>query len=518
MSSIVRVMAPHWVDPHRDANSRFRRASTLTHAWPGSIGSELSAPVELVKRVAGLLVVLGVLAWGWGCGSDGPERLFPAKAPCNETPIVPLTGQHQMVISSLEIGSSDDGFDLDGDGETDNRLAALSTLARGAIEDQFETFSMVIPLEFFDFPTTSADDCAKLAVYLGQYALDGDRDGSGTAGRAADCNDHDAMIHKGAVEVADNFKDDDCDGLADEIDEIVTTEGGEMVVTTPSANTEDLDGDGVTMAAGDCDDTNDAVRGGGAPEVCGDGYDNDCDGNADYALDDDGAPVCTPYDDADTPDDVLIDPLSFGADGAPVVAFQAAAVTSELQLTAGPSLFAVGIPVTRDLTVDLRITGATIEADLVMLRSGLGIANGHLGGVIDAATADTATGLDVEEIGLTADNTLLDAVFADLLGTLLGLPAIEHELYGECQTPDIDVDRDGLEAFCDSNPLDDRNAVDVCIDGDGTIYRDEVDANGKVTKQCTEMTDDAGNLRFVDGVSVELNFEAVPAVLPAVVQ
>jgi len=47
----------------------------------------------------------------------------------------------------------------------------------------------------------------------------------------------------------------------------------------------------------------------------------------------------------------------------------------------------------------------------------------------------------------------------------------------------------------------------VCVDGDGTIVRDEVDASGNVTKHCTEALDAKGNPRFVDGISVELNFK-----------
>ena len=91
-------------------------------------------------------------------------------------------------------------------------------------------------------------------------------------------------------------------------------------------------------------------------------------------------------------------------------------------------------------------------------------------------------------------------------------------LYPNCRTPDIDVDGDGLESFCDSNPNDDIKTVDVCIDGDGTVVKDEVDANGTVTKQCTEALDKSGKPRFVDGISVELNFttSAVKSLKPPI--
>ncbi len=470
-----------------------------------------------MKRLVCLVAALSAV-WCFGCGGDDdPEPLpplFEAKPECEGDAVTPLSGQHQMVISFLEIGDKEDGFDLDQDGAPDNKLSAVGTLARGAIEDSFEEFSIVIPMEFFDFPTPGADECVKFAMYLGEYALDSDDDGDSTADRSGDCNDHDGAINKDAAEVPGNLKDDDCDGLADEVDEVVSNDAGDMVVTTPSDNTDDMDQDGVTIADGDCDDTNNAVKGPGTPEVCGDGFDNDCDGNADYAVDGDGNPVCTPYDDTGSPDQLALDPLSFEQSGDPVIAFRAATVSAANQLFAGPSIFSVGIPVTDDLNLDLRISGATIEADFMMMEAGLGIVNGRLGGVIDAHTADTITGLSVDEIGLTEQDTLLDATFANLLGTLIGLPKIMHPDFDGCQTPDIDVDRDGLEAFCDSNPLDEINNVDVCIDGDGTIYRDEVDAQGNVTKQCTEFTNADGEFLFVDGISVEINFETVPAVLP----
>ncbi|RMH39272.1 MAG: hypothetical protein D6689_17015 [Deltaproteobacteria bacterium] len=453
------------------------------------------------------------------CGGDGkPEPLFPEKEPCSTTPIVPLEGTHPMVISFLEIGSSDDGFDLDGDGEPDNKLSAVGSLARGAIQDSFDSFSIIIPMEFFDFPAATADECVKFAMYLGQYSFDNDGDGDMTADDKGDCDDTNPDAHKGAAEVPGNYIDDDCDGLADEVDEVVTTDAGEMTVTRPSDNTDDMDGDGVTIADGDCNDMNADVT--GREEICGDGLDNDCDGNADYAVGDDGKPVCTPYDDADPPDAIYLDPLSF-EEGTmtPVIRFEAAEVTASNQLFAGPSLFSVGIPVTDDLNLDLRITGATIEADIVMLRAGIGLTNGRLGGVIDANTADKVTGLEVEQIGLKPDDTLLDATFANLLGTLLGLPKVEVEVDGvvmSCQTPDVDVDRDGLEAFCDSDPLDEVSKVDICVDGDGTVVRDEIGPSGEVIKNCTEAVDGDGNLRFVDGISVELNFETVPATLPGI--
>src|SRR5262249_35566603 len=146
----------------------------------------------------------------------------------------------------------------------DNKLQGLGSLAQSSIDSAFKNFTIVVPFEFADFASAAADSCVKIAFYLGHYKLDEDGDGYVTGVPGGDCNDHDPEIHPGHPEVPGNGKDDDCDGIADD-----------------GTDTSDADHDGVSIAQGDCDDTNPAV--GGKPEVCGDGYDNDCDGIADHA-------------------------------------------------------------------------------------------------------------------------------------------------------------------------------------------------------------------------------------------
>ncbi len=113
---------------------------------------------------------------------------------------------------------------------------------------------------------------------------DADADGSIAC---LDCNDRVATVYPGAQEVCDVANiDEDCDGLSDDDDSTVASSGF-------STWYRDVDGDGygvsfpTTSACdepagyaqlyGDCDDVA-AVVYPGAPEICEDGYDNDCSG------------------------------------------------------------------------------------------------------------------------------------------------------------------------------------------------------------------------------------------------
>jgi len=84
-----------------------------------------------------------------------------------------------------------------------------------------------------------------------------------------DCNDNDPNVYPGHVEIVGNRVDDDCDGLADE-----------DANDNPSGDTNDFDGDGVSLAMGDCNDTTGGIHP-GAVEVVGNYVDDDCDGLAD---------------------------------------------------------------------------------------------------------------------------------------------------------------------------------------------------------------------------------------------
>jgi len=369
----------------------------------------------------------------------------------------------------------------------------VGSLAGSAIRDAVAGYDILIPVEYFDGPTGDNDECVKFGIYLGHYKQDTDTDGKDTAVDGGDCDDTRMTSAPGNGEVADNLLDDDCDGWAD------------GSPTTPSTNTVDNDGDTFSPADGDCDDTTESGASSfpGNPETCGDGLDNDCDGVADRSADPN---LCDPYTTEQTID---IDPLSFDDNGDPLIAFDNGKIENGV-LTAGPSIFAVQVPTgLDDLVLDLEITGATIQADVVTDANGAHLENGRLGGVLDVRTMDRIRGLTVDQINLTPEDSLLDATFANVLGTILGLQHSKQTDWVRCMVPDIDVDRDGLEAFCDSNPNDDDKSVDTCVDGDGTVIMDTAGT------QCTEALLPDGTARFRDGVSVELNFATSPALLRA---
>ncbi len=101
------------------------------------------------------------------------------------------------------------------------------------------------------------------------FSADDDCDDLGESLTEDDCDDADPAIFPGAPESCDGT-DSDCDGsLVDEFDDL----DGDL---DPDCTDPDADGDGED-AATDCDDL-DATVYTGAPEVTGDGIDQDCDG------------------------------------------------------------------------------------------------------------------------------------------------------------------------------------------------------------------------------------------------
>jgi hypothetical protein len=465
-----------------------------------------SAARELMNRV--LLATTILAACTSNNGGDKPNPNFQPKPECAGETISTLGGTFPQVISSLAIGTLADGFDLNGDGMPDNKLSAVASLAMSSITDSFNNYEIVLPIEYFNLPTPGPTGCVKFAIYYGAFDVDEDGDGKRPGIAGGDCNDHNPNVSPALPEIGSNFIDDNCNGIADE-----SASGAPNTTETV-----DMDGDGYSVAQGDCDDTDPTVHP-GATEICNNGKDEDCDGVADRSVDGSGnVTACSPF----MPTaQIPLDPRSLDPSGMPLIAFTDGVVDGSGNLTAGPSLFSITLPISGGIDLTLALTGAQIKGTMNADGS---ITNGRLGGVIDAKTADTIRGLTVSQIGLTPQDSLLDALFANLLGPLLALPkadATVQKMYPDCRTPDIDVDGDGLEAFCDSlaGAANDMKTVDTCIDGDGTIVHDQVAPDGTVTMQCTQaLMPDGKTFRFVDGVSVELNFTTSPIdkILPVV--
>lgn len=90
-----------------------------------------------------------------------------------------------------------------------------------------------------------------------------DLDGDGYSESQSDCNDNDASVFPGAVEICQDGIDQDCDGSD--------------LICPVDPNESDDDDDGFSEAQGDCMDYDPAVFP-GAEEICEDGIDQNCDG------------------------------------------------------------------------------------------------------------------------------------------------------------------------------------------------------------------------------------------------
>jgi len=450
---------------------------------------------------------------------------FEAKPECMGDKVDFKKGSRSLVVSNLEIAASGQGVDLDGDGKADNKLGAIASLANPELEGTFkEKHDVVIPMEVFG--STSGDSqCTKLAMYLGQYLKDRDGDGKdntweteGSGVAKGDCNDSEKAVHAGAAEVAGNRMDDDCDGLADNPTQKKPADDAPAKM--------DADGDGVTIAEGDCDDRASspmvptdtgmvplaklrhpakmAMSIAAGAERC-DGIDYNCDGIPD------NAPQCDPFGDANVT--IAVQKLSLDGQSQPILSFKNGSVKAN-KLAAGPSVFRVAVPI-KDQQLQLELSGARVEGTFRNVGNLSYLDNAVLGGVLEALSLARLDKIEVKGF-LTPPQSLFDAVFAN--GALAEVLRLKKDAAGH-YLPDMDVDGDGIETFWTSEPEKTPALVDTCKDGDGTVIKngDASYPNDDPKKRCVFAKDSKGNYRFVDGISAALKFKAVPAKLGDVV-
>lgn len=200
-------------------------------------------------------------------------------------------------------------------------------------------------------------------------------------------------------------------------------------------------------------------------------------------------------------DAYLIDPASL-EDGVPISRFRdgRTEVGGEVRLVAERGFVRVPVPIDEDQVMELPLTGFELDAELAGTGADTALLAGRLDGVLQAFMLDRQRGLSLPDVDVPPTHSYLDVMFANVLGPIL---ALETNPSG-CRMADVDLDDDGLEAFCDSDPDDADKRVDLCIDGDGTMV---LDAPGV---ECTEAIGPDGP-RFVDGISAGFGFTAEPA-------
>ena len=149
-------------------------------------------------------------------------------------------------------GLVDEGFDVDGDGVS---TCGPDGVPGTADDDCADDDPDVQPGIWDDCDGVDSNCNGEIDEDGPPGCVDDDGDGDGYPA-SNDCDDGDAAVHPGATEAC-NGRDDDCDN---EVDEGF-----------------DGDGDGWTTCGGDCNDLYVSMHP-QAPEIPGDGLDQDCDG------------------------------------------------------------------------------------------------------------------------------------------------------------------------------------------------------------------------------------------------
>jgi hypothetical protein len=190
-----------------------------------------------------------------------------------------------------QIDDGDGCFDglEDTDGEWRTRTIPMNYYSGQTVQVRFVHSS---DSSFSDYPGTYIDDVMWLAM--------ADLDADGSVSTCGDCNDTDASVYPGAVEICDDAIDQDCldgDLLSDvDGDFALSPEcgGDDCDDSDPALNPGvDFDADGYDVCV-DCADDNASINSGAVELECN-GIDEDCDGvdaGGSVDLDGDGFSAC----------------------------------------------------------------------------------------------------------------------------------------------------------------------------------------------------------------------------------
>ncbi len=201
-----------------------------------------------------------------------PAGFVAADGDCDDDPSACGDACSPDGEETVALGLCDDGFDNDCDGGTDDGVeCSVAECFADSDQDTYGDAAMRVEVA----PLDVVNGCASWD--------DGEHPVGYWVANDDDCDDGDAGVRPGAVEVVGNLVDEDCDGM---VACWVDGDGDGYAASDAaitSAPVADGCGAGATDEAGDCDDVPSACGAACSPvatEIC-DGDDNDCDGATD---------------------------------------------------------------------------------------------------------------------------------------------------------------------------------------------------------------------------------------------
>ncbi len=309
----------------------------------------------------------------------------------------------------------DGDVDNDCDGLADDDDPSVSDLSTWYADDDGDTFG----------GGTSAEACVAPSGYVADMT---------------DCDDLNADVNPAATEICDGDVDNDCDGLTEDDDPSVDTRDGITVYLDGDGDGFGVDGSGAMFCAlpsgystldGDCDDSSATVSPDGV-EVCDNGIDEDCSGDAPgcgvsgtLSVTDVGITLTDSlgsglgYDigagdiNGDGDDDLVI--------GAPFVDIDSANWTGRSYVIYGPLTVDRTVTSSYDASVDGNVTddyvGLAVSAGGDLNGDGYDdIAIGSLGYDLSAASDAGIVGVRYGSAASLSGNTSIDALDANFTG------------------------------------------------------------------------------------------------------